>query len=286
MSTRGELIRFPNGEAVYYVDEDHSYWRCKDNEERGRRLTGVTTATKTLDVRVDPLLGWAARTQTLGFALLAQEEVEQGAELPPWMLEAEQIWRRLEAAELDFENVRDKAGVKGSTIHEEVFVVLASGAQFLKRDQLSEEEQGYADACVQFWLDHSPEAVQVEQIVADPELGIAGRLDFRGLLREECDDELCPCHGYYGPGVIDAKTGSFLAASAHAQVAGYRHCAAACGFGESGWGALLQLGERGSYRLVDSTASPQDFVQALETYRAAGRIDREAGKNREKRRRR
>jgi hypothetical protein len=263
----GELFKMPNGEAVYYVDADHSYWRCKDDGKRGTRLTGVTTVTKTLDYDPGRLLNWAAKVQCIGVAeLYAQCDPEE----LHWLSTQESIWAELEAHELDFENVRDRAAKRGTNVHEMALRALAMGRPVPDLEGLTEEEQGYARGVMKFWLDEDPQVEQVEQIVYSSRLGVAGRLDLRGKLKS-----------FDSPGVLDAKTGRWISAAAHAQVGGgYPLLAGESGFGESDWALILQLTPDGDYDLLPAQGTPEGFEAAVVTYREAGRINREAGKAR------
>ena len=284
----GELVEQPNGEACFYRDADHSYWRANpdgDGWKRGKRLTGVTSITKALDLDPSNLLRWAARTNGIGVAALATPTLNAIAAGEPrvgdldWLRSAETIWAELTDAGMTFEDVREDAARVGTNIHRLVFEALAAGADVPDLAQLADDERGHARAVMRFWLDHSPAAEHVEQIVVSNSLGVAGRLDFRGRLNR-CGDSACPCHGLEGPGIVDAKTGGYLAASAHAQVQGYRLLTEAGGFGPSDWATLLQLRADGDYRLIRAEGDTGSFLAALAAYREAGRINREAGKAR------
>lgn len=296
---KGILIEMPSGEAGFYCDDEHptvphSYWRANQKKvkgvvgwHRGRRLTGVTTATKILDVDPAKLLRWAARTNGIGVATLAAPLIMDLRDGRPysgeldWLLSAEDIWEALTGASLTFEDVREERSEIGRNIHRYAFQALAEGQAVPQLDVLTTEERGWAQAVVGFWLDHDPDGQLVEAILLDHELGIAGRTDFIGTLATECEDESCACHELDGRGVIDAKTGNYLAASDHAQVQGYRLLSVRAGYGPTEWGALLKLREDGTYSLIRAEGAPEDFITAVDAYRTAARIDREAAKTRE-----
>jgi hypothetical protein len=265
MSDPGERIDLPSGASLYYVDADHSYWRCKEDGSRGRRLTGVTTVCKTLDYDPSKLLGWAAKTQCIGVA----ERYAEGGDLD-WLASQESIWRELESHQLTFEHVRDKAASEGTNVHERALQALALGRPVPDLDSLSDRERGLAKAVVAFWLDHDPKAELVEQIVYSERLGVAGRLDFLGTLSTR-----------EGRGVIDLKTGRWISAAAHAQVGGgYPLLAEESGYGEVNWALILQVREDGTYELIPAQGTSEGFQSAVATYREAGRINREASKAR------
>ena len=283
MSEFGELIELPNGTRLYYRDEDHSYWRCKPDGGRSTRLTGVTTVIKPLDFRPDNLMRWAARTNGIGIARLVSDgltmdDPEAMREALLWLNSAESIWATLEQKKLTYENVRDEAATIGTNVHRLSFAALARGEAVPSYDDMTEAERKFAAGVVKFWLDHSPEALQIEQIVCDPELGIAGRFDLRGRL-SECNDDLCPCAT--GISLVDAKTGSgYISTAAHAQLALYDYAATACGIGGSDNLYILKLSDQGDYELLEAQATDEDALVALDCYRRAARIGNSARKAR------
>lgn len=283
----GERIDLPNGSAVYYVDADHSYWRCKPDGSRGRRLTGVTTVVKPFDFDPERLLKWAAKKNGEGIATLVADclstdgDAEDLRTALVWLLDEDTIWRELENAELTFAHIRDQAAVKGTNVHKLALQALAMGKAVPDYEGMTVEERGYAQGVVGFWLDHSPEPLQVEQIVADEELGVAGRPDLRAVIHD-CGDELCPCaEGQVG--LIDAKTGFWISQQHHAQVAMYDLLLAKCGFGASDFTAILKVAEDGTYELLPVRADPTDALVALDVYRRSARIRNEASKDRKAR---
>lgn len=281
MTDPGERIDLPAGQSLYYCDADHSYWRCKPDGSRGRRLTGVTSVIKPIDFDPANLMRWAAKTNGEGIATLTAdalccEDVEEMRSALMWLSSAESIWRELESQELTYDHIRDAKTTIGSNVHERAMLSLAEGAPTPDYSGLSDAERPYVDAFVDFWLDHDPEPAYVEQVVAEPdELGVAGRLDILGRLTSECDSPACACHAYIGqPGVIDAKTSRFIFEGPHAQIAGYRHLAEVCGIAETTWGALLHLKPEGTYELIEAQAEAEEFLAALTVYRARAAIKR------------
>ena len=292
-----ERIDLPNGQSLWYIDEhptdpkcNHSYWRHNPKTElKGRRLTGVTTVVKTLDYDPSNLLRWAARTQCIGIAELfglATIGDDQGLADLDWLSTPDAIWKALEERLLTFEHVRDRAAKRGTNVHQIAFQALGMGRPVPDLERLTEEEKGHAKAIMAFWLDHEPDPDCVEQIVYSERLGVAGRLDFLGAI-----------NGYDGPCVIDAKTGGYLSAGAHAQVGGgYPLLAVESGLvpGTEGspnvsltkvheWAGsltslLLQTREDGTYELIRAEGTAEHFESAVKTYRAAGAIKGAAGR--------
>lgn len=278
---KGLLVTLPSGERVYFVEEGHAYYRCKEDGARGKRLTGVTTVAKVFDVDPSRLLQWAARTQCLGIA-----EAWKAGGSTDWLGSAEDIWEHLESLSLTFEDVRHKASRVGHHVHEHAFEALGRGEQVPALDKMTLEEQGHARGIMSFWLDHDPRPEQVEQIVLSPRLGCAGRLDFRGELNP-CDDEACACRQVVvelpGAGIVDCKTGNYVFASDHVQVAGYRKLSEHSGLGKTEWALLLHTFANGEYELIKSEATPKHFEDAVRCYRRVLEVNRLARKAREAR---
>lgn len=283
-----ELIELPSGDKLVYVDDDHSYWRWNDKKgSRGRRLTGVTTACKSLDIDPGKLLNWAARTQLLGAAtLIDQLGADQAVDL---MRDPDACWQELETRQLTYNDVRDKAATEGTRLHKQGFEALASGRPAPDTTDMSEAEQGKAKALQAFFFDHSPKFRVIEQVVFSERLSVAGRLDGLGELTHECENPGCACHDDELLGrddlILDVKSGGFISAAAHTQVGGgYPLLATESGFTtEPGPGVILKILEDGTYELLRAEGTPTGFEIAVLNYREAGRVtgaDRKARKAR------
>lgn len=275
---KGERIDLPRGVSLYYVDDDHSYWRCKPDGSRGQRLTGVTTVVKPLDFRPDNLMKWAANLNCDGVAELAAGAIdgtdpEQLPDVLDWLLTGDGIRAALEESERTWQHLRDKAGKRGTNIHVDVLVALAVGKKVPDLAKFTDEERGYAQGVMRFWREHRPTPTHIEQIVCDPDIGVAGRFDLRAKVA-----------GRDGVGLIDLKTGGYISEGAHAQVALYDHLAGVCGVGETDWQAILRVDAEGGYELIDVQADHEDALLAVDVYRRAGRIGREARKARKSQR--
>lgn len=278
---------FPNGTCVYYRDSDHSYWRdIKWNTKERRyggtgRLTGVTTVVSPLDFRPDNLMRWAARLNGEGIAALAAEclstdDINEIRQALRWLESGDAIWRELENAGLLYDQSRDRKATVGTNVHEIALNALANGRPVPDLARLTDEERGYSQGIMRFWLDHEPRALQSEQVVADIELGVAGRFDLRAALHGDylgvpLDGAIC---------LVDAKTGAFRSTKEHAQLSGYDLLAEKCGVGACDRMFILQLYPDGDYRLLEGQGSRQAFLNALSTYRDAAAISSAAAKHR------
>lgn len=262
----GDLERttLPSGVEVYYRDSDHSYWR-ELKERRGGsysgsgRLTGVSTVCGPFDFRPDSLLHWAEKLTLEGIV-----RGFNGESVPsdPYVLRG-----LLEQRGLRWEQIRNEAATRGTTVHKEMLHALATGETVPDLASLPEEHRGYGQAVMRWWLRNEPRVLQAEQVVADPDRGFAGRFDLRCEIRGEVV-------------LVDAKTSGFIPTKAHAQLAGYDLGAITSGFGPSERWVILQLGADGEPHEISGQATHEDFLNGLAVYRGAGRISGAAKKAR------
>ena len=264
-----QIHTLPSGDTLVYRDRDHSYWKelvVKPNgEQSGRgRLTGVSTVVGPMDWQSDNLMGWAARLDREGVAALAAdslglEEPREILESLRWLTSGESIGNALDDAHLSWRLARDKAATRGTAVHTHALNALASGEAVPAFEQMTGEERGYAEGITAFWLDHNPKVIAAEAVVADLELGVAGRFD----LLAEINGRLL---------VLDAKTSKYLSAKFVAQIAGYQLLLERSGYDKPEAGAVLQVREDGSYSLIELEVTEDDFTMALAVYRRAADI--------------
>lgn len=260
MTDKGELITLPNGTRCYYKDADHSYWRCKPDGGRGKRLTGVSTVCAPLDWKPDNLMRWVSSLTLEGVT-----RAFAGQEVPS---DPHELLTRLRALSLDWESIRDEAAERGTNVHEDMLHALATGEDIPDLHELPPDRRGYGQAVMKWWFDHDPKVLQAEQVVLHEEEGFAGRFDLR-----------CEIQGVTH--LVDLKTSGFIPTKAHAQLAGYDLGAIESGFGPSTCLVIVQVADDGTYRQLPVRAEHEDFLAAVRVYRAAGRIGGAAKKDRE-----
>lgn len=262
----GQLVRteFPNGTEVFYRDSDHSYWaEAKPNPKAAGgwsgsgRLTGVSTLCAPYDFRPDPLMRWVDRLGCEGFArAFGWHDGRPSRPVPtdPYALRGV-----LKNLGLTWEQIRDEAATRGTDVHALMLHALARGEEIPSLSSLPEDQQGYGQAVLRWWRDRRPKVTHAEQVVASTQHGFAGTLD----LRCEINDPLRP-----GPGIVDAKTSSFISGKMFAQPAGYDLGVVESGLDEPAeWLMILKLEESGEYREIWVDATHEDFLAALRIYR-------------------
>lgn len=297
MVGRFEQIDLPNGEVVYFEPEKHQYFGEIKESARSKggysfvkstRLTGVSTIAKFLDPNADPLMHWAAKLDQIGIAELASKALDTGGDLT-WLREQPRIKAALYDAEATWTHVRDRAAVRGTNVHERIFLALATEQAAPSLASLSEEERGYGMAAMKWWRERQPEPIAAEQVTVDHAKGFAGRFDL--LANIDLDDfEPVPEEFADGGGTIcvlvDAKTrerGS-VRKSDHVQLPGYEVANVACGIGASDARLVLILMPDGTFREEWCVGTETDFLSALNASRSGKHLEkrmRDAGKAKE-----
>ena len=264
------IHELPNGETIAYRDRDHSYWRevntAGSKVTGSGRLTGISTVVAPLDFRPDGLMGWAARTDHAGIAALAAEglgcdDAWEIREALSFLRDGESIAAKLEAASLRWQDTRDDAADRGTRAHVLALEALAAGRPVPDFDGIPEEERGYARAVAGWWFDTSPLPVHSELVVADLELGLAGRLDLVYMDAK-------------GRTVLgDLKTSGYLSGKFAAQAALYARAYRESGFGAIDRIELVQAKSDGTYAQIQVECDEEDALAAVRCYRASGRVN-------------
>lgn len=272
MVGRFERHTTPDGSVVFYDPGPHSYFgEVKESKtaEGGysyvqhSRMTGVSTPVKALDTNSDSLIYWGVKLDQIGIADLASAQLSAGGdpEALEWLTSQQSIAAALREAECTWTHVRDRAAVRGTNIHERIFLALATESQPPSLAGLSDEERGYGQAAMKWWRENDPTPLFAEQVTVHAEIKVAGRFDL-----------LCEISGERV--LVDAKTRERGVARIgdHAQLAGYEMANAACGIGASERQVALILRPDGTYAAVESVGVEADFLAALEAYRAGGSL--------------
>lgn len=160
------------------------------------------------------------------------------------------------ANKLGAENAKRQAAQRGLNVHALLEAYMLSGAA----PKLSEhpvEHRGYIQGLTRWLLADNPEPVAVEQLVAHPEQGYAGRLD----LRARIDEHLV---------TVDLKTqergGIYL--TAHWQVGLYERAAVWCGDEPADRKMVVVVAANGEFRTMAADHEDWRLDAALAYYRA------------------
>lgn len=282
-----EVHDLPNGCQVFYRDSDHSYHRdiFKANDEwkakRDDRLAGVTTVIKHLDPSADGLIHWGVGLDRIGTSQIVSEalSLDDADEIRTALAFAhdpDRLGAALVEQGLDWQSIRDDAAARGTRAHEHALAELAAGKPVPNLAEIPESERGFTQAVWSFFVDAEPECLLSEQLVASRRLGVAGRADL-----------LCKLDGQTV--LLDLKSAKVARngkprpprAGVHAQLAGYRLLGTEClAFPQIDRMVILQVTEDGQYHLVEGVGTDASFLSALDAYRAAQAINRDASASR------
>jgi hypothetical protein len=257
-------IADPTGQIIY-----HDVAGTDDPDFPWIEVPSVSTV---LDVLEKGGLSWWGMKVGIAGALCttAQEELLNdwpGLDGP----EVDVIVKRLQAANLDVNKVRDKAADRGTNVHSALESWVESSVT-PNPDLFPENERGYVQGLVAFINDAHPHPLHSELMVASTE-GFAGRfdllanLDFAGSVVTKTYPKRAPIRSdVSGAWLLDLKTSKDVYPSYHLQLAAYRQAMTECGYGEADHAGVVRVTADGRYELVESTATFEDFLHVLRTY--------------------
>lgn len=251
-----------DGYALYYRDSDHAYRKVNPKGLPGIRWPGASTVAKAFPDSPDGLMYWVEKMSLEGVAKLS--EARRTVPTNPQALRS-----TLEKHGLRWPQLRDSAAERGTNVHERMVEALARNEGTPDLDVLSEDEQGYGQAMMKWWLDRKPDVTHFEQCVLSLEHGFAGRFDLRCTLGNPRDAR------YQGIGIVDAKTSKRPYRSDHIQLRLYDIAAKECGIGEQEWLMVLQLCPDGTYVEHFCAATEAQALQTLDIYNEAKQLERE-----------
>ena len=218
----------PSGTECFYRDSNHSYYRY------------ITPKKGKEDEWVGPNDARIPSPSSVGSVL----DLDKADRLMRWA-----------ARHPDAIGFRDKRAEEGTKIHEDIFEALAKGEGIPSLADVDEDARGRAQGVLAFWRDFEPEAIASEAVVYSETHGFAGRLD----LLAEIDGKRV---------IVDLKTSKYIGEGMHTQLAGYVLAAEESGYGPIDSALLLKVNEDGSYDTYPCVATFQDFIAALNAYRA------------------
>lgn len=193
----------------------------------------------------------------------------------------DQIVELLTKQKLTVNHVRDRAGDRGTAVHDALEVWAKDGTK-PDPEMFPHEERGYVVGLLAFLNDvPSAEPVAAEVMVGSLEHGFAGRYDirFRTTKEHAVVVHRTPVKGPQFakllPGLYlgDLKTSKSLYRESHwRQLEGYEGASVECGYEPTDGRGILLVGADGSYRFGRSKATYEDFLTVLAVYRSNERI--------------
>lgn len=181
----------------------------------------------------------------------------------------------LKKQKLTVNHVRDKAGARGTAVHD-VLEMWATGQDLPKLEMFPPEEQGYVAGLFAFLRDvPSAEPVASEVMVGSLTNGFAGRYDVRFRTTEEHAVVVHrtpvrgPQYARLAPGLYlkDLKTTKNVYSSHGKQLAAYEGASVECGYEPTDGRGVLLVQPDGTYKFVRSQATYQHFLNVLAVYR-------------------
>lgn len=232
-----------DGLAIEYRDASHRYWIHQDGERKA--AISVTTALKVLDKPA--LVTWAERV-----GVEAALRLERAGELGGVSIEdgLKAIRAKGEGAEAK----RDAGADRGNAIHEALRLYCSEGTVPNVGD-FPESVRGYVQGLCCWLIEVQPEPIAVEQMVASPEHGFAGRFD----LLAEIDGRRT---------IVDLKTSARVYAEHHLQTAAYMLALEECVEQPAERGVIVAVGADGTFDAPDCCSEPSHYLAVLAAYRA------------------
>ena len=257
MSPVTDSVVVPAGYRIDYDDDAHRYWIPFPEE-----VASVTTALGVLD---KPALPWWGMTQ----GVAGVSRLHELGVLPP-LVNPDAIVKALTANKLTVNHVKGKAAARGVGAHHALEQLAATGR--LDLSKIEPEDQGYASAVLDWWLEANPTECVTEQMVGSRKHGFAGRYDL------DCRLDVARC-------LVDLKTSKAVYDSHLLQLELYGIGAAESGYGKFDNKYVLRAGADGSYEFVRSYATAGQALDVLRCYKAMQRLKRSKPKSHGRRKR-
>lgn len=245
------IRRTPADISIIYYDNSHRY-KIARGDEPSRFVPSVSTI---LDKAISKnLTGWAERLTVAGIVSLTQLG-RQTERMGPDALLAE-----MHAQGLRYYQKRDDAADRGTSVHR-AFEELAEG-KVPDLKQWPIEQRGYIQAVVRWWLEYDPDVLFAELMVASWKHQYAGRMDLLAKIDRHVT-------------VVDLKTSRAIRESHHYQTAGYRVAVEESGYPTPDFGAILRVGDDGTFEYVESHATAEQWIALKRSFDAQKEFETE-----------
>ena len=246
MSPVTDSVVVPAGFVLEYDDDKHAYWI------NGDPVVSVTTALSVLD---KPALPWWGMQVGVAGVLARLHENDEAM----WnrdtgnLLPVDEVVKELTKHKLTVNHVKTKAADRGVGAHHALEQLAATGR--LDLSKIEPEDQGYASAVLDWWLEAKPTECVTEQMVGSRKHGFAGRYDL------DCRLDVARC-------LVDLKTSKAAYESHMLQLEMYGIAAAESGYGKFDNKYVLRAGADGTYEFVRSYATAGQALDVLRCYKA------------------
>lgn len=239
--------------TVEYVQRARSrgYWWRPAGSDRRERMVSVTTV---LGVLAKPALIRWAEAQGAAGAVRAERMGELDG------VEPEQAVERVRTLGLGADAARDEAAGRGLDTHAVLEAWMTEGRP-PNVAEFEPEVRGYVQGLASWLVEHDPELVWSERVIAHPDQRYAGRADLRA--RIDGRDV-----------IVDLKTSRSGRSypEAHIQVAAYAAAEVACGEDPPDGTMVVCVGPDGSFEAIAGCAAPDAFERVLAVHRLMGDV--------------
>lgn len=256
---KGTTVETPSGLSIYYEPEPNRHYKVN-----GVRVPSVT---EVLGVLHKPaLLWWSMKTGVDGMLRLYSEH-----NVPFYEMDSvDTVVELLKAHRLTCNHVRDKAGNRGTSVHNAFERYCLTGHK-PNPDEFPEEERGYVEGLLKFIEAVNPEPEKTELMVGSAVHGYAGRFDLLATTENRTvqptprKKRVIPV----GRGIWDLKTGKDIYPNSHfLQTSAYRLALEESYGIRSDYEAIVNVREDGSWDVGVSNKQPSQFLAVREVWGA------------------
>lgn len=274
----------PSGIEIYYQAGPKRLYRIRDINIADSQRTPLTdwidvpSVSEILDILNKPgLPWWGMKVGVEG----VRELVQSGALDHDWdlMVPTEEVVDLLTKNKLTVNHVRDKAGDRGSAVHD-ALELWADEDIMPNPDVFSPDDKGYVEGLKQFIIDSAFDPMMCEVMVASLKSRVAGRFDMGGIIPANAEivvksypkRKSVRSREMGGDWMIDLKTSKGVYEAHHLQLAGYNLCLEEShGFLYPRQGVLHVFAD-GRYELIECKANEDDWYNVRNLYDTMKRL--------------
>ena len=177
---------------------------------------------------------------------------------------------------LTVNHVRDKAGDRGTSVHNALEVFLETG-KMPDPSMYHDEQAGYVQGLCGFLFDcPTMLSIESEVMVGSKSHRFAGRFDLLCLIGETelCTNAKKDIRESFPAGrvLFDLKTSSGVYESHHFQLSAYELASRECGYPETDYQAVVRVTPDGTYEVIRNRSTAEDFLAVKSVYDAIKRF--------------